>query len=1116
MTEKTRYMAKVGAVTVKVLKVVVITVVVLTVIVMSLLPFVLRWEIVSLFEQKGMTAEIGYIDIRPIMGSIQVNDVRIVAPDGKRLYVDEMQMNISWSSVANRWLNIKHVIIEGATLDIVAGENGVRVAGIEFLADDESSSSAPYTESEPVGQVITRLVLEKLELDKLEVCFAKLNKQNEEAFHHCARIEHLSLIDHIDLHLGENQSASIPGIVLNSFRWSDQQTLTELVSVDNLNVTNVTSGDMKDWHLDELSLEALRVLPIAVEGEMTAGDLWLNSLTLTDLEVGEANNIGALSLENLNVDLRSDNEGVLAFAPALMARINQLSPEDKEDTPEPVEKTGSFSMGHLDVDKIVVRDLGGDTGLAPTPLASINSVKLESLSSDDMVDWQMGKFSMQMLRVLPVLAKGEMTAGEMQLKSLSLSDLTVGSANKIGALSLASVMVDLQSDSDGKLVFAPALMERIGQLGPENDEDVPDVPEQSSSFSMGNLDVNEVIVLNRGVNPERISTPLLFIDSLKMAGLNSPDMTGWQMGQLSVGVLKVLPVSDKGEMTEGDLQLNTFSLSGLEIGDANKVEALSLASVKVDLQAADDGSLVFAPTLMTGMGLSDDSNLEEESSEASEESSPFVLGNLLVGDAIVRDMGRERDLLSLNNFSLKNLSANGDALKLGLFQVSDLKLLEPQSGDRKKTEYYFSTPKIELSGVAKDIGQLSVSNILVVDPVAFLHRGADGGLVALSEVEKMAGSKGDKSGSADESDPTPPVKLSIKKIKVGGKGQLSVLDESVSPVFEQTFTDLDLMLNNIDGNAPKTKTNLKFNVGINKFGHFRFEGSLAPFGDKLDGAITGELRGLDVRHVSAYGSEYVGHHLDQGIGEADITFDVNQDEIDATIITRFHKLEVSPLSEDEIPEGSEDLGIPLGFALGLLRDNDGMIELKLPISGDIHSPDFSLSHIIGKVMFKVISEAIVNYYMPFGLIMSATMQDTLSSLSFEPVLFVPGEAVLDAVAIASLDNLSGMLGNRQQLHLSFCAPSTLQDWSAVFAPSVVSEAKNQDEKKHEDAPNAEKEPVIVINPEQVVSLKALANQRGEVVKGHLIRKGVQGGQVVLCEGAFDDKNKELPQMDIAI
>jgi hypothetical protein len=1121
MTEKTRYMAKVGAVTVKVLKVAIITVALLTVIVMSLLPFVLRWEIVSLFEQKDMAAEIGYIDIRPIMGSLQINDVHITAPDGKRLYVDEIQMKITWSSLANRWLNIKHVIIEGTTLDIVAGENGVRVAGFEFLADDESPSSEPDVESEPVGQVITRLVLEKLELDKLEVCFAKLNKQNEEAFHHCARIKHLSLIDNIDLHLGENPSALIPGIVLNSFRWSDQQTHTELVSVESLNVTNVTSGDMKDWQLEALSLEALRVLPISVEGEMTAGDLWLNALTLTDLKIGEANNVGTLSLTNLNVDLRSDNEGMLALAPALMARINQLAPEDKEDAPEPTEQAGSFSMGRLDVNKIVVRDAGDETELVPTPLAFIDGFNIVSLSSSDMVDWQLGELSVGMLKVLPTSEKGEMTAGDLQLKSLSLSGLEVGSANKIGGLSLASVKVDLQSTDDGRLVFAPVLMERIGQLAPENDEDAPEVPEQSSSFSMGNLDVNEVIVHNRGVNPGHEPTPLLFVDSLKMADLNSPDMTDWKMGELSVGVLKVLPTSEKGEMIAGDLQLNTLSLTGLEIGDAGKIDTLSLASAEVDLQSGDNGVLAFAPALMEQLQLSSSSVDEaaEETPEVSNESSSFSVGRLVVSKAVVHDARRDKELLSLNAFSLQQLETRGDTIGLGKLQLSDLKLLELEPSHGMKTKHYFSTPKIELAGLVKEAGQLKASNILVADPVVFLHRSADGGLAMLKDIERMMGSDGSEQASPVEGGESPPTKLSIGNIKIGGNGQLLVLDESVSPEFKRTFAGLDFTVNNVNANAPDTYANIKFNLGLSKFSYLRFGGKLAPFGDKLDTAITGELRGLDVRYWSAYAAEYIGYHLDQGIGEADIVFDVNQDDIDATITTRFHKLEVLPLREDEIPEGSEALGVPLEFALGLLRDGDGMIELKLPISGDIHSPNFSLRHIIGKVMFKVISEAIVNYYMPFGLIMGATMQDTLSNLNFEPVLFAPGEAELDAAAISSLDKLSEMLGSRQQLHLSFCAPSTRQDWSVKFAPPV-----DPEEQKHAEASAGvgglagatQQYPAIVIAPEHEATLKALANQRSETVKGHLISAGVQPGQVILCDGAFEKNNIELPQMDIAI
>lgn len=57
---------------------------------------------------------------------------------------------------------------------------------------------------------------------------------------------------------------------------------------------------------------------------------------------------------------------------------------------------------------------------------------------------------------------------------------------------------------------------------------------------------------------------------------------------------------------------------------------------------------------------------------------------------------------------------------------------------------------------------------------------------------------------------------------------------------------------------------------------------------------------------------------------------------------------------------------------------------------------------------------------------------------------------------------------------------------------------------------------MVVAPEDVASLEALANQRSEIVKGYLISVGVPAGQVVLCDVAFDKNNKELPQMDIVI
>jgi hypothetical protein len=73
----------------------------------------------------------------------------------------------------------------------------------------------------------------------------------------------------------------------------------------------------------------------------------------------------------------------------------------------------------------------------------------------------------------------------------------------------------------------------------------------------------------------------------------------------------------------------------------------------------------------------------------------------------------------------------------------------------------------------------------------------------------------------------------------------------------------------------------------------------------------------------------------------------------------------------------------------------------------------------------------------------------------------------------------------------------------------------REESKENSAQNkSPAEPVVTA--EQVDALKAIADQRSDTVKEYLIDKGVKTGQVILCEDQFDQTNKGLPQMNIAI
>lgn len=1099
----------------KFLKTIVITVAVAIVVVVSLLPFVVRWQAVNWLEQQGLDAEIGYINIRPILGSVQINDVRIAASETEQLVLDKIQLNIDWSPLFDQELYVEHVIIDGLSIDVVSAQTGLRIGGIALPGNEDTSDAKPEPEDPAADSVLNRIRLERFELENIQLCYTQLGDGGAVNTRQCIAFDELAIVDDIDVSWGSQAFAEIPGIELKALRWLDQKELADLLWIDLVKITDITSEDLARWQIATISVESLGVLPTRVDDEITAGDLKFSTLSVSDLDVGGDNSIGNIALSGLSVDLNLQGKGEAVFSPRLMTRIEQLVPPSDENADEEPKNNGAFSLGQLVVDKAIIRDGGNNQ-----QLLSFNNLNLQKLSIRDS-EIVLSKVNVSDVALLPVISE-QGVVGDLQLNSLSLADLKVGDDSSIGSISLSGVKVDLQAGEEGELAFAPQLIAKFEQLAEQPasvskqaTDDTTDIQKNSSAFSLGRLSIDTAFVRDRDNNQR-----LLSFNNFSMQQLSIRDsMTG--LGELKVSNFVLLPVISEQGQTTGDLQLNALSVVGSSFGDDSHIGTLNLSGVYVGLDTAANGQLVFSPELLGRIiPAGNDSAPEKKQQETS-----FSIDQLVVNDTLIRDKDNQRNLLLINQVDLSGLSTKGDAVALARLGVEDLKLLEPLSEDAVGADYYFSTPKVELTDIIKNASLFSLKELIVADPVTFVHRNVSGELQALSEIERMIAGDGksvdnNASSASEQAESSRPVRYSIGRINIGSKGKLSVLDESVAPVFKRSFNELSLTVDNIDSSSPEAKSALSFNLGLTKFGHIKFDGTLTPFGEKLNTNIVGELRGLDARALSTYASDYIGYSLDQGIAEADINFDVNEDDLDAAIITRFRKLEVSALSDSELPEGAESLGMPLDFALGLLRDKNGMIELKLPITGDINSPNFSISHILGKVMFKVISETIVNYYLPFGLIMAATMQDTLSNFSFDPVVFSPGDVALDNEDMASLDKLSEMLNSREQLHLSFCAPSTWQDWSVKFGTPITAKESTPEEADSTQA-NASQLPVeplveVVATPEQATSLKEIANQRSEAVKEHLINKGVQTGQVILCEGQFDQTNKELPQMNIAI
>ncbi|MEZ5530374.1 MAG: DUF748 domain-containing protein [Porticoccaceae bacterium] len=941
----------------KAIRFILLTLAVLVVVVITLLPFVVRWQAIAWLEKQGLEASIGYVDIRPILGSVQINDIDIHSAIGERLVVGELELNIDWAPLLDHWLQIQSVRLENTSVDLAMGPDILRVGGIVI----PSGNSEPAPDGEQTEAAISRITVEQVEVENLVFCYLRVDGQDQPVANQCVSVEQLSPRGELVVAFGEERSLGLPGLDISGVGWFDRLQPLELASIDAIRLSGVASPDLATWQLEQLKITELGILPASDRA------LVLDTLTLGGLSAGQGISMKSLSLGTLQLHLQLDEQSGLTFAPALMARLAALSPPAAETAVSPDDDPG------------------------PSPVIQLDSLALDAI---------------EVAADRPLL----------RFAGLNLSALTLQGA--------------------------------------------------------------EV--------------------SLRKAGVSD---------------LQVLSGNDDV------LSLDHFALAGLVVKGDVAVDSLSLGNTSILLQPGDNGALTFAPALMAQLNPSGSGD-RKPGVDTGAEASPAMgisLGNLQTGNISV---AADRELVAIKTLALQQFNQKGEAIGLGGLSIEALQLLAPL-GKVKGVGHYVEVPELSLNGLTVDSASVGLERLVISDPELYLHRGKDGRLVMVEELTALAGTSAEQ--TTDENGPASPLRVKIGEVHIGDNGQLRVLDESVSPPLEQQFSKLAFTIQHLDASRPAENASVDFHLGVNRFGYFKLSGDMTPFGDTLNSSIEGELSGLDVRDLSGYSGKYIGYHLDQGTVDADIRVKVRQDEIDATIDTRFNKLEVSAIPETDLPEGAEQLGVPLEFALALLRDNDGMIGLKLPVSGNIHSPNFSLNHIIGKVLFKVIGETVINYYLPFGLLAKSMVSNGLANLAFQSVIFAPGAAELDVPARENLGKLTEMLLNRQQLHLVFCAPSTLQDWQAAYAPEQLDQPegngkKSEDVQRQGEATGeASSESVVPeITDEQQASLVLLADRRTEAAKAFLVDAGVKPGQVIPCTGEFQVGKDSAPEMTISI
>ncbi len=271
---------------------------------------------------------------------------------------------------------------------------------------------------------------------------------------------------------------------------------------------------------------------------------------------------------------------------------------------------------------------------------------------------------------------------------------------------------------------------------------------------------------------------------------------------------------------------------------------------------------------------------------------------------------------------------------------------------------------------------------------ALIDQTPAGGEVAAAEpagdpfVFRM-GTSAIENGSVDFSDLSLPLRFSTRIREFGG---------SLSALASDTLQPSELEL---DGR-------------VGEFGQARLTGKLVALDPLAQSAVRLEFRNVNMPDLSPYTVEFAGRKVAAGKLNLDLDYSVDAAQLDGN-----NRIVIEQIKLGEKVDNPDALDLPLGLAIALLSDSNGVIDIELNIEGDANDPDFDAGGLIAETFANLILKAATS---PFRLL--AGLIGGGEDTDLQNVPFEAGSAALNPPVEEQLQQLGAALAQRPGLRLS--------------------------------------------------------------------------------------------------
>jgi uncharacterized protein involved in outer membrane biogenesis len=209
------------------------------------------------------------------------------------------------------------------------------------------------------------------------------------------------------------------------------------------------------------------------------------------------------------------------------------------------------------------------------------------------------------------------------------------------------------------------------------------------------------------------------------------------------------------------------------------------------------------------------------------------------------------------------------------------------------------------------------------------------------------------------------------------KGILDFADLSLRPQFATKIHELKGVIIGISS-SPGARTQVELEGRVDEYGSSKIEGEINAFDPKQFTDIAMVFRNLEMTNLTPYSGKFAGRKIDYGKLSLDLQYKVENSQLLGD-----NKIVIDSLKLGEKVESPDAINLPLGLAIALLRDANGIIDIGLPVTGNLDDPEFRYGGLIWKALVNLLTKIVTSPFRALGALFGDG-EEILNAVNFEP------------------------------------------------------------------------------------------------------------------------------------